>query len=105
LTAFFFGDGVVFFVRDDFFATAFFYLFTIPIPPIRLSAAQRPPSSMNEQALATIPILIPSVGPLPRLLGFNKKTIWASDEAMRHGERLTEHSQAIQHESHAMMEP
>src|SRR5690348_17953270 len=53
LTAFFFGDGAVFFVRDDFFATVFFFLFAIPIPPLRFSAAQRPPSSMNEQPLAT----------------------------------------------------
>ncbi len=39
LTAFFFGDGVAFFVRDDFFVTAFFFLFAIPIPPLRFSAA------------------------------------------------------------------
>lgn len=39
LTAFFFGDGADFFVRDDFFATAFFFLFAIPIPPLRFSAA------------------------------------------------------------------
>jgi hypothetical protein len=57
LTAFFFGDGVVFFVRDDFFVTAFFFLFAIPIPPLRFRAAQRPPSSMNEQPLATTPLL------------------------------------------------
>ena len=55
--AFFFGDGVAFFVRDDFFVTAFFFLFAIPIPPLRFSPAQRPPSSMNEQPLATTPDL------------------------------------------------
>jgi hypothetical protein len=57
LTAFFFGNGAVFFDRDDFFVTAFFFLFAIPIPPLRFSPAQRPPSSMNEQPLATTPLL------------------------------------------------
>jgi hypothetical protein len=37
--------------------TAFFFLFAIPIPPLRFSAARRPPSSMNEQPLATTSIL------------------------------------------------
>ncbi len=48
LTAYFFGYGVAFLVRDDFFATGFLFVFAIPIPPLRFSAAQRPPSSMNE---------------------------------------------------------
>jgi hypothetical protein len=53
LTAFFFAGNAAFFLLDAFFVTAFFFLFAIPVPPLRFSAARRPPSSMNERPLAT----------------------------------------------------
>ncbi|HBR51671.1 MAG TPA: hypothetical protein DEA71_16490 [Nitrospira sp.] len=77
--AFFFGSGAAFFVFDDAFATAFFFLFAIPIPPLRFSAAQRPPSSMNEQALATTSLRISTTLCGFHYFGFNRNARTADD--------------------------
>nr|WP_143838326.1 hypothetical protein [Nitrospira cf. moscoviensis SBR1015] len=100
--AFFFGTDAAFFVFDDAFATAFFFLFAIPIPPLRFSAAQRPPSSMNEQALATISIMISTSLRGSHYFGSNRNARTADNEKDRH-RQVSRRSTSTLHWRRAMM--